>query len=44
MHRQHQWFMPFENFSTLRDVGMVAEEELAREKPAKTSSGWTDNY
>jgi len=37
-YRQHLHFMPFKNFTTLRNVGMLLEEELAREASAKTGS------
>jgi len=37
-YRQHAWFTPSENFTTLRKVGMLLEKELAREALAMTSS------
>jgi len=34
--------MPFENFTTLWNLGML-EEELAREECTKNGSNWKDN-
>jgi len=36
-YSQYLRFTPFENFSVPRNLGMLEEDELAREKLAKTS-------
>ncbi|KAJ8437738.1 hypothetical protein Cgig2_009453 [Carnegiea gigantea] len=43
-HRQHLRFAPFENFKTLKNVGMLAEEKLAREMPIKGTNNWRGKY
>jgi len=35
---------PFENFITLRNVGMLMEEVLAKETPTKANNTWKGNY
>ena len=42
-YRQHMLFMPFENFTTLRNTGMLLEEKLAMETPVKTGSNRKGN-
>ena len=34
-YRQHLWFTPFGNFTALRIVGILFEEQLAREGTAR---------
>jgi len=41
---QHWRFMPFENFTTLRNIGMLVEEELAREIPTKDTNTQKGKY
>jgi len=41
---QHLQFMPFENFTALRNIGMILKEELAREVSAKIGSNWKGNF
>ena len=37
-------FTPFESFVTLQKVGMMVEEELAREAPTKAGSNQKGSY
>jgi len=37
-------FTPFKNFATLGNVGMIVDEELAKEIPTKATSSWKNNY
>ena len=42
-YRKHLRFTHFENFTTSRNVGMLVEEELAREAPTKAGNNLKSN-
>ena len=35
MYRRHLRFTPFKSFTTIRNVGMLVEQEIAREAPQR---------
>jgi len=37
-YKQHLRFTPFENFATNKNIGMLVEDELAREMPKNATS------
>ena len=43
-YMQQLQFTPFENFTTLRDADMLAEQKLAKEEPTKIGNNQKDNY
>ena len=44
IYKQHLRFIPLRNTITLRNVGMLVEEELAIEMLTKVISSWKNNY